>query len=337
MESCVFYHFDKFDKLPIKKQKIHKLFKNNFFIQNELTNQKKMLKLENRTQFFYLCENSYELKVTKIKKNEMRIKGAYMKDDDTILLEYEDCKLIYLKNYLKNLNSPKKYVLTIINSYKHLLNSLSLLVSKNIFHNYINFDSILMDKFDYPLISNFSFSIDYSIKDIRQHIRHFIIAYDPSYLEWPSELHIISYLLTNKLDSLSCYNIEFVITELIKNNPILNSLEPSIVHSYKEDSIKYFKKYVNKSYENILNDMLQYAYTWDNCALSILFLRILTEIDKSLKIKNKFITLFIDLLVNNINLNPSKRLSIEMTMDKFNYLLDNIETKYYREIVDILM
>ena len=169
MNTCVFYFFNEHE-LQIKKQKIHKIVKLTLFIQNELTNYRKIF-------------------------------------------------------------------------YKHILNSLQLLVDNHIFHNHLNFDSIVIDKMDCPLLSNFSFSINYLHPNIDEYIKHFIIAYEPSYIEWPIELHILSYLLTNKLNSLSSYNIENIINDVISNNNILNSFGDTVVSLYKTEALEYFNKY----------------------------------------------------------------------------------------------
>ena len=335
-EGCVFYFFNESVEQTKKEkpQKIYKIVKLDFFVENELTNQKK---IDNRKNYYYLCENSKELTITEIDEDSRKIKGKNRMKDKTILLQFEDRKIINLKTYLKELSSSTKYILTIINFYKYLLNSINLLVNNNIFHNHINFDSIVVDKFEYPLLTDFSFSIDYSRNNIVQYIKHFIIAYDPSYLEWPIELHILSYLLTNKLNSLSSHNIENIIHEVIKNNIILNTFNNNIVSSFREESLQYFKKYVNQSYDYILTDILQYSHTWDNYALSILFLRMLIGIHRTIEIKNKFIILFMKLLVYNIHCNPSKRMTIDLTIIKFDSLLDSLEPKDYKNVINGLM
>jgi hypothetical protein len=170
-----------------------------------------------------------------------------------------------------------------------------------------------------------------------EYIKKFIIVYDPCYIEWPTELHILSYLLTNQLTSLSEYNIENIINEVIKNNNILNTFGHSLVSLYKEESLIYFKKYVNQTYEFIVSDVLKHIYTWDNYALSILYLRILISLHKTIQIKNKFIILFMKLLINNIHLNPEKRLSIDETINNFNSLLDSIDPQDYKDIIQNLI
>lgn len=341
LESCVFYFFYE-NELKNKKQKIHKIYKKDFFIQNELTNQQKLFNINSNTikikQHFYLCENTSELKIAEFIEDDKNIKRNYSKKDDTILLEFEDRKLIYFKNYLKNQleQNCKQYILNIIYFYKHMLNSIQILVDNNLFHNHIHFDSIVIDNFDYPLLSNFAFSIDYSHTNIHQHITQFVLAYDPSYIEWPIELHLLSYLLTNKLNSLSSYNIENIINEVVKHNNILNTFGDSVVSSYVNEASKYFSKYVNQSYDFIVSDVLKHINTWDNYALSILFLRILIGIHKTIGIKNKFIIFFMRLLVNNIHLNPLKRHSIDTTINNFNSLLDSLEPKDYKDVINCL-
>ena len=336
LDSCVFYFFNEHE-IQIKKQKIHKIVKLNLFIQNELTNHQKLFKINNRKKHFYICENASELKITEIQDYDTAIEETMLTKDNTILFEFDKRDLIYFKNYLKNLLEEcnyTKYILTIIQKYKHLLHSLQLLVDNHIFHNHINFDSIVIDTFDYPLLSNFSFSIHYLHPNIDEYIKHFVIAYEPSYIEWPIELHILSYLLTNKLHSLSSYNIENIVNDVVSHNNILNSFGGVVVSSYKTEALEYFNKYVNQSYHFILTDILQFVNTWDNYSLSILFLRILIGIHRSIGIKNKFIILFMKLLVGNIHLNPLKRLSIDITIERFNALLNSLEPKDYKDVIN---
>lgn len=334
LDSCVYFSMK--DYKPINKKKtIHKIVDNDFFIRNELTNIKKLKTFDKN---FYICQNSEDLGVIELDEQDKCINSEkYIKNDNTILLNFEDRELIYFKTYLKTVETSRMYVNTLIQFYKHLLHSIDLLVKRDIVHNHITFDSVVIDKHRYPLLTNFSFSLDTSRQDIDQYIKHFVVAYDPTYIEWPLEMHLLSYLLTNKLNSLSSYNIETIVATLIENNTILKTFGHNVVSSYKTESIHYFKKYINQSYEYILTDMLQYSNTWDNYALSMMFLRILIGIHKTIGVKNKFIILFMKLLVSNIHLSPLKRLSIEETIVQFENILDNIEIKDYKEILDNLM
>jgi len=143
-------------------------------------------------------------------------------------------------------------------------------------------------------------------------------------------------MISNKLTSLSSFNIEHIITDVVTNHSILNTFGETLVSSYKEEAIQYFKKYINQSDEYIICDILQHYTTWDNYAFSILYLRILIGLHRTLKIKNKFIILFMKLLVGNISLNPLKRLSIKDTTNKFAGILDILDISDYKALLQAL-
>ena len=322
LEGCVYFFLDSNKNRnikPKKKSKLHKMVKNDFLIKNELTNVLKIQKIHNCTHFFYVFENSYEL----VSNN--------LKTINNLLLKYDNCELKYLKFYLQSLSSPKIYIYKIIQFYKYLLNSIQLLVNNNIVHNHIQFGSITVNN-DLPLLTDFSFSFSTDISF--DNIKPFFIEYEPSYLEWPMEIHILTFLITNKLPSLSFSNIDHIITQVVENHSILKTFGPQVVSIYKEEAISYFKKYINQSYDYILTDIFLYSSTWDNYALSILFLRILIGIHKTIEIQNKFIIYFMKLLVTNIHLNPLKRLSIVDTINKFEAILESVEPKDYKEIFE---
>ena len=159
-----------------------------------------------------------------------------------------------------------------------MLHSINIINTNNIIHNNIDFHSLVVDNNDNVLLANFSFSIDTSRSDIRTYIKQFVQHYDPSYIRWPIEFHLLAYLLTNKLESISLYNIETVIDNYIEHNNILKNFGNEIVDKNKKEAIQYFKKYINKSYDQIIDDVLLVKDTWDNYSFSIMYLKIIISI-----------------------------------------------------------
>ena len=334
-EGCVFYVFNKCNKIK-KKEKLHNLRNNNFFLQNELTNTRHITNINNYKRYYYVCDNSSLLKITEICDDTVCISSTKrIKKDNNILITFEALELTNFKHYLRTLKNPTTYVYTIVDFYRRLLFSIHLMVKNKLVHNNINFDSIVVNN-HLPLFSEFLFSINISHVDLKPYIKSFFITYDPTFVEWPIEIHMLSYLISHNLNSLSFSNIENIIDNVTKYNELLKSFGDSFVSSYKEEALQYFNKYVNQSYDYILTDVLLYYDTWDNYALSILFLRILIGIHRTSGIKNKFIILFMKLLVGNIHLNPLKRLSVSATTIRFESLLDNIEPKDYKEVINNL-
>ena len=334
LESCVYYHLKDNNKPKLRKKKIiNKIVTLDFFVKNELTNIEKIKTIPHYKKYYYVCENSSELLLTELDENVNYLKTSKNTSvDNSILLKYEDNELIYFKNYLKSsLSRPKIYILKIVESYQQLLKSISLLNDIQLVHNFINFDSVVIGENGSPNLTNFAFSLDISSN---LDFKPFFIQYDPLYLEWPLEFHILSFIQTNKLTSLSSYNIECIINNVIDNHTILKTFGNDLVKEYRQQALDYFKKYVNWHYDDILKDILQFYKTWDNYALSIMYLRILIDLHRKIQKKNKFIILFMKLLVCNIHLNPLLRLNISSTLIRFDSIIDCLTIKDLSELID---
>jgi hypothetical protein len=53
-------------------------------------------------------------------------------------------------------------------------------------------------------------------------------------------------------------------------------------------------------------------------------------------VNNKFVILFMKLLVSNINLDPSKRPSLKLTIEGFEKMLNNIDLDDFQMLVNML-
>lgn len=329
--ECVYYFLDEpLLQTDLHNDKIHKLLINDFYLRNELTNVKSIRQFK---RHFYVPENNYTTYLNDMDEYNLEYITT---DKSTLLVEFENKILIDLKQYLNTSVTPQKYISNIIHFYKHLLTSIHLLVQNQLVFNHINVRNIVIDTYEIPLLTNFALSIDISHDNFQQYITHFILSYDPTYIEWPIEFHLLAYIQTNKLKSVSYFNIETVVNDVLSHNSILASFGDKIVSSYKAEAIHFFSKYINKSYDYILTDITSHYGTWDNYSLSILFLKILINIHKSINVQNKFIILFMKLLVCNIHTNPLKRLSIESTIQQFNSLVDSISLDVFHNLFESL-
>lgn len=297
-----------------------------YYIENEISNVKRIKQnIVPSEHFFYIFESVEKIHIGKMDENIYHLKQVNkIKDDHSVLFTFEDKKMVYMENFLQSLTTPTKYIYILGEFFRHINRALQLLVSNKLVYNHINMKSIVVDNTETPLLCNFKFSIDITRSNNIEYLSHFFLEYQPSYLPWCPELHILSYLLSNKLESLSLFNIENIIGDCVQENYILQTFGASIVSEFKDNGISYFKKYVNKPAEFIIQDILHYWHTWDNYAFSMLYLQLLIGIHKKIKKNNKFIIFFMKLLVKNISTNPSARLSLEDTVHQFDTLLYSI-------------
>jgi len=322
-----------------KKTASHHIVSTNFFILNEIRIADKIRDLNSYR--FYIFDTFEQLKIAEINSDLPLYSDASIlkSTEKKLLLTFEKCELIYLDLYLKALSSSKKYIFELIEFYKYLLQSIDLLVSNNLIHNNINFNTVVINlAFDKPILTNFMYTIDLQASFKKDYwLQYFLLKKTDIFC--PVEFYILHYQLTNKLDRLSLYNIETVLKQFIKDHSIINAF-PLIATNLLDDGLKFFARYANKDFDENLKEALKYAFTWDNYALSILYLEVLIGLHRTLninkKVNNKFIIYFMKLLVDNVSLDPSKRPLPSATLTVFENMLQTILMKDYQELIEAI-
>ena len=119
---------------------------------------------------------------------------------------------------------------------------------------------MVVNSYEFPILTNFRFSLDLSKSDKIEFCKRVYTRYMPGYIYWPPEIHLLSYILTNKMSSLSLSNMETVIRDVQKANNLTNG---------GDNLISYFSKYVNQDLNHIIDDMLRFSGTWDQYAQNV--------------------------------------------------------------------
>lgn len=325
------------------KKDAHHVVEAGFFVMNELSIADKIrdLNADKWHRPFYIFDTAERLKIAE--NNSLNSNTNILKSlNSRLLLTFEKCDFMYLDLYFKSLSCSKKYIKQLIDFYRSLLKTIHLLVDNNLIHNNINFNTIVINlAVDNPALTNFSYTIDLnktSLKEDYWSQYFFFLKID---MFSPIEFYLLNYQLTNKSGDgcLSLFNIETILKQFIKDHPILNSFSTTLLLS---DGLTFFAKYANKSFNTNLLEALKYAFTWDNYALSIVYLEILIGLHRTIAAKNdingnnKFIISFMKLLVNNISLDPSKRPLTNLTTSLFEDMVSNILVSDYQELLDAL-
>ena len=318
-----------------KKKQKYIVTKKTVLLTNELEKTVFIKRIPNWSRYFYLYNTVENIKIAEL--TEDNYQPYTVTNNAEVLLSYSQRKLIYLDSYLKALSCSKKYIIKLIEFYKSSLNTCQLLLTNGVIHNNINFDTILVNEDENILLTKFTLSL-FTMREITNQVetQYKLLSLmdnqnndNNNDIFLPIEIHLLRYQQTNNITSLSSYNIETVIKQFITNHSVLKQFDTK---QMIQDGLNYYSKYVNKSLLDIFNtnELLQ---TWDNYAISIVFLRILIGLHKSMKTQNKFIILFMKLLVKNISLDPSKRLSLINTMEQFELLLNNLDINVFKELI----
>jgi len=305
---------------------------NSFFTQNQLTifNLLSAFKSEKQyaKNYFYIFDTVEELNVHKLDDDTEAINNiGQIQQTNNLLVQYENKICLPFLDYLNTAKTPVIYYKRLIASFKHILKGIDLLVSLKIVHNNIyslnGYTNIIIDvRQESPLLMKFHLSLLLVNDNLNEkYLKQFFKVYQPSYIYWPIEIHILCYLL-HKLDaneSLSKYNIQKIVGDVF-NKHIANS---------KNETILYFEKYVNMDRKAIINDILSYYWSWDLFSIGCLFYDILMPRYK----QNLFLQMFLKLLLVCQNPIPNKRYTANQCLTNFQKIIDNIDIGVFLNVV----
>jgi hypothetical protein len=306
-----------------EKDNIYILVTIDFFLLNEINSQKIIKSIHHYENYFYIFDLVEYVTYNELNKDDLYLESSNIINNNTnlALLTYKDRTVYSLDDYLSITSNPIQKYRLIIDSYEYLLSCIQLLLQYNLVHNNINANTICFYNYDdiKPILLKFNHSMNIiPLNNTIDYIKPYLLEYDPTNIYLPLEFHILSFIFSNKLESLSKINNETIINDIYNEKNMKFLLEKgndsNIISDYKKEAITYFNTYINKSIEYIVKDIFNNYQTWDNYNLSIFFL----EINLKSQSQDKYsLNSFIEILISNIHPNPNKRISIKNTMDKF--------------------
>lgn len=317
MYNCVYFFLEDDNNPVLKSGHQSRYIKTtDIYSQNEIGILRRLKMLPNCDKHFHVFDTIETVKIGDLTTLGDAQSLQFLKEDHNMLLRYKEQELLYLDGFLSSLSCSRKHIFLLIEFYRRLLASIHLLVSSNIIHNNIGFKSMVVNSFEFPILTNFRFSLDLSKSDKIEFCKRVYTRYIPGYIYWPPEIHLLSYILTNKMSSLSLSNVETVIRDFQKANNLTNGVD---------NLISYFSKYVNWDLNHIIADMLRFSGTWDQYALGMCYLKLIEDLQKNIKTSNKFVVMFLEFLKETVHMMPSLRPIVSNTQVKFQQLLDDTD------------
>ncbi len=292
----------------------------------------KIVKKINLYEYYYApVINMCKINLAKIDKRERDMCRIIRKDKPNSESNFVIMKIPYIKNismdsYLTHPGFEKKEILMyLFYLYEFLLKSLNILNSAGIVHFDFKIPNILIEeKTKTPIIIDFGLSL--LISDIRpENYETYFYAYNPTYWVWSIDIHVICYLV-NINNILSMDALINLVDKHIKMSPLPKMFSDKFIAKFKELSLQTYKKYVGMSGELVIKELIKNCNTWDNYALSVMFLNIISFISSSGYTDSKFTIGLSKLLLLNFHPDGNKRLSFDETKKRYDALFSANET-----------
>jgi len=236
-----------------------------------------------------------------------------------------------LKTYIEK---PKIILKNIVKTQKYLLDSIKILYDAGIVHLDLKENNIIMYKTDIPIIIDFGLS--YNIETVASNnYKDVFFTFGPDYGPWCIDICTITGMVNSMGNEwqtkkvISAHIIEVLDEFFTKNSAMLDLLDSKERTIFKRNLYEYFNK-INenndKTWKDILDELLKYQNTWDNYSIAVIFLYLL----KGLKLDSKhkqFIKIneYIILLKSIITSLPNERLTPEDTKIKLKQIFKKVE------------
>jgi hypothetical protein len=285
--------------------------------------------------FFHTYEKAEFLEFTKIEDSSSFKKISLSPENQYILFTYKFLSkktIPFYQHIYQSIQQGlcKPFLLLLLNSYQQLLKNQQQLLKtekKLCFFN-ISSTNILFSEEEErgPFLKNFHAC--FSCKKPFFKVEHLIRIFSENILEnfsyQPFEIHLIYFLWKNNINTLSFSHLEEICRNYIKSISVFSLLNELERDNYSETCIHLFKNYINKDLTTIIEKIvLEYSFSWDNFALSILFFYIIKNICCTWYFPSEtFLQGWSRLLLNNIHGNPLKRETVDSTIEIMEQLLE---------------
>jgi uncharacterized protein Usg len=230
---------------------------------------------------------------------------------------------IPLTTYLLHFNhNPTQFVFHLQHSYSHLLTLFKNLETSQLCYFGLSSKSILYHvEHHTPLLQCFTSAFQTKQPNTVENFIRNIQTID-NFSNQPLEIHMIYFLLKNEGLTLSHYHVEEIVDHYMRSMQVFSLFSDSYNQKVRYAGINLLNTYVNHPLEDIIKKVVKYADTWDNFALSVLYLYLVGNAIRIFKLKDTFFNGWVKILTQNLNPDPAQRENIENTQKK-------VERLYY--------
>lgn len=313
-----------FKQMSKNKKYRTKITNKSVFSINEVNIGCKISQIPYYSNYFSILEDYEYLDFTQLDEDIIE----KLKNSENIryfLFKYDDVNSFDFTDYLYNFKSIKKLIFGVINIFPHILSGLIKLNENNIcFFNISPENLIFLENYrEKPVLANFSLSLQLNkLED--NYILKFLNKIQ-NFTYQPFEIHILYYFLNKNMITISYSFIEEFCEEYIDKLSILRLFSDNYKITYKNTCIETMKKYINKSKNEIIGDILERNNKWDIYGVSVLFLQVFGCLSRVFSLKDTFISKITLELSKNIHPDSNKRMTLERTYEQFLKLLNGQE------------
>jgi len=323
---------------PIKKEKTLKSIvkRSNVLSKNEIKISRILRRIPRFFLYFEPIISYRDFRLAEIDDERFEKCDILNESTEYFLFQYENReKTRGFWDFFSKSASKKQQILKILDSFKNLLNIIEILDERKIVHMNLVPNNIFFEDTVFPYLTNFEQGFVLEKDELERKSNEEVnksnfSEYNPYKIHLPLEVHLLCYMNEKKCDSLSAANIETVVNDWV-GGVSLSPFGKYISEEFKAAATFSRRSLINKPKNMIELDILSSAYTWNNYSINIIYLYLLSSLDKQIY-SHKFIDSFVHILLLNISGNSSKRETAKKTRQLFDDLIHSISQEEWNKL-----
>jgi serine/threonine protein kinase len=219
-------------------------------------------------------------------------------------------------------------VVSLLETYNHLLEAVKLMYEHGVIHYDLKSVNVLWNsQLRKPIVIDFGLSINMRKQLTFELRKEPFYVYAPNYTLWTPEIHLLCYVIHErqnkdaKTDTLLETELSSIIEKITDNGVLMDIINAYFDGDYAAVLLNFWRDaYTDFTEREIFDKMTRAGITetWDNYALSIMYLRFIVEYGTEKVKSDPVIQDFVRILMRNIHPDPSQRLTLRETREKWN-------------------
>ena len=287
--------------------------------ENELAIAKRVREITNYQRFFGVASSSCSVARSLVSESVLK---------QCPLLAHEQKFLLITFDYIPNVSMQKvavaalqrrEDIYALLHSYSLLLRSLIKLSAVGILHMDLKAENILYDAiYHLPVIIDFGIAVDMDQLTPANWKEKFY-TFSPEYFIWAPEIQYIAYLL-HVNPSPSDKEIQLFSTSIAMHNHALDDFTTGFKELWADNCYRFFVGFLDSPRDEVITHLLSFWKTWDNYALSAMYLRLLQTWHSSGYTSNRVFGGLVELLLWGVHPSPVSRYTPAQSASEYNRL-----------------
>lgn len=306
------------------------------FSVNETTLSHKVKRIPGYKEFFSPLEDHEALNVSQLNDAHVMERLPLNEGQRYYLFTYSDQGARDLIQVLYSAPTIQILLRNALSALQHLLFGLRLLNQRDVcFFDLTPHNIVYLPLREKPVLRNFKFSVNLAHLDYT-HLSH-ILHKLPSFTYQPFEIHVLYYFVKHKMVTISHGFIEDFCEEYLASQHVLRFFSPSFSNRCREQCEEMLGRYINKSRQEIVEDILERNDKWDVYGVSVLFVHIFACVARTFSLKDGVISQLVGELAKNLHPDSDKRRTLGETLYVVQCLLHEADWSFVAKLDNSLL